>query len=96
MNVNLMASILAGLSPFHEDFVVRVVDAVLEEVRVGLEENNSKQNQRRIAVVRYVGELYNYEVINSDIVFSTMYSLISFGHGSSMISFLDFVANGSL
>ena len=36
-------------------------------------------NQRRIAQVRYVGELYNYRMIDSNVIFNTLYSFISFG-----------------
>ena len=36
-------------------------------------------NQRRIAQIRYLGELYNYKMIDSSIIFSTLYSLLMFG-----------------
>ena len=36
-------------------------------------------NQRRIAQVRYLGELYNYRMIDSAVIFSTLFSFITFG-----------------
>ena len=36
-------------------------------------------NQRRFAQVRYLGELYNFKMTNSNVIFSTLYSLITFG-----------------
>lgn len=46
-----------------------VVDGVLEDIRIGLEINHPKFNQRRVASVKYLGELYNYRVIESTIIF---------------------------
>lgn len=47
------------------------------------QENIFKHNQRRIATVRYLGELYMYRVVNANVIFETLWSLISFGHGES-------------
>lgn len=46
-----------------------VVDGILEDIRIGLEVNHPKFNQRRVAAVKYLGELYNYRVIESSIIF---------------------------
>ncbi len=35
--------------------------------------------QRRISVVRYLAELYNYRLVDSSVIFKVLYSLISFG-----------------
>ena len=46
-----------------------------------------KLNQRRVATIKYLGELYNYQMIEADVIFNTLYSLITFGllkdYGSS-------------
>ncbi|KAJ8557119.1 hypothetical protein K7X08_002744 [Anisodus acutangulus] len=47
--IHLIASLTAGLSRYHDDFSVAVVDEVLEEIRVGLELNDYGMQQRRIA-----------------------------------------------
>lgn len=52
-----------------------VVDGVLEEIRIGLEINHPKFNQRRVASVKYLGELYNYRVIESTIIFKVLLKL---------------------
>ena len=44
------------------------------------QENIFKYNQRRIASVKYLGELYMYRVVNAPVIFDTLWSLISFGH----------------
>jgi regulator of nonsense transcripts 2 len=56
-----------------------VVDGVIEEIRLGLEINLPKFNQRRISMIKYLGELYNYRMVESAIIFKTFYTLITFG-----------------
>lgn len=46
-----------------------VVDGVLEDIRVCMEINHPKLNQRRIAMIKYLGELYNYRVVESNDIF---------------------------
>ncbi|KAI9003373.1 armadillo-type protein [Hyaloraphidium curvatum] len=80
-NVHLVAFLVAELSLYHPELGVKVVDGVLEEVRLGLEQNIFKHNQRRIACVKYLGELYNYRMLDSAVIFDTLYLLLTFGHG---------------
>ncbi len=47
----------------------RVVDSVLEDVRLHMETNDVKYNQRRIAVVKFLSELYNYRLVDSSVIF---------------------------
>uniref|UniRef100_A0A3B6NPC5 MIF4G domain-containing protein n=1 Tax=Triticum aestivum TaxID=4565 RepID=A0A3B6NPC5_WHEAT len=80
--VHLIALLTAGLSRYHDDFAVAVVDEVLEEIRVGLELNDYATQQRRLAHMRFLGELYSYKHIDSSVVFETLYLIIMFGHGT--------------
>ncbi|KAK6525938.1 hypothetical protein TWF281_010981 [Arthrobotrys megalospora] len=82
-NVFLIAIVVFGLFRYHQDFGIRVVDGVLENVRVGLEENDYRMNQRRIASIKYLGELYNYKMIDSPVIFDTLYLILSFGYEGS-------------
>ena len=58
---------------------IQVVDGVLEDIRLGMEINIPKLNQRRVAMVKYLGELYNYRMVDSAVIFRTLYSFISYG-----------------
>ncbi|KAI9597993.1 armadillo-type protein [Syncephalis fuscata] len=78
--LHLLAVLASGLYRYHSDLGVMVIDTLLEEIRVGLEKNLFRQNQRRVSVVRYLGELYNYRMIDSSIVFETLYTIITLGH----------------
>lgn len=79
-NIHLLAILLGALSRFHQDFAVLVIDNVLENIQLGLEQNDFKFNQRRIAEVKYLGELYNYKMIDSAVIFDTLYRIVTFGH----------------
>ena len=58
---------------------MQVVDSVLEDIRLGMELNWPKLGQRRISTVKYLGELYIYQLVESNVVFHTLYSFLSFG-----------------
>ncbi|KAJ7557891.1 hypothetical protein O6H91_04G014000 [Diphasiastrum complanatum] len=87
--VHLIASLTAGLSRYHDTFAVAVVDEVLEQIRLGLELNEYGMQQQRIAFMRFLGELYNYRLIDSCVVFETLYLIIFYGHGSPEQDILD-------
>ncbi|KFB47523.1 hypothetical protein ZHAS_00015483 [Anopheles sinensis] len=77
--IRSLADLLAGLNSYQERAVVRVLDTVFEDVRAGLEIHDNKLAQRRVAMVKYLGELYNYQLVDSNTILNTLYSIISFG-----------------
>jgi len=36
--------------------------------------------QRRVAAARLLGELYNYKLLNSHVVFATLHLILAYGH----------------
>ena len=80
-NIHLLAIVVGALFRYHQDFVITVLDNVLENITLGLESNDFKLNQKRIADVKYLGELYNYKMVDSPVIFDTMYRIVTFGHG---------------
>lgn len=74
-----LACLVAAFVDYDDSIGTRVVDGVMEDIRVGLETNLVKFNQRRIAMIKYFGELYNYRLIESNDIFKVLYSLVSFG-----------------
>ncbi|XP_071041513.1 regulator of nonsense transcripts 2 isoform X3 [Parasteatoda tepidariorum] len=78
-NIRCVANLLAGLVAYQENVGPQVVDGVLEDIRFGMEVNHPKYNQRRVSMVRYLGELYNYRMVESAVIFKVLYSFITFG-----------------
>ena len=80
-NIHLLAILAGALYRYHQDFVIKVIDNVLEYIVLGLEQNDFKFNQRRIAEVKYLAELYNFRMLDHPVIFDTMYRVMTFGHG---------------
>ena len=83
-NIYYMAQIAASLMRYHMDFVIALVDSVFEYIRNGLEMNLFVHNQRRLAMVRYLGELYNFRVVETANIFETLYLIVGLGHGTCL------------
>ncbi|GAB1318794.1 mRNA decay protein [Madurella fahalii] len=84
-NIHLLAILLSAIYRYHTDFVIGVVDSVIESIAFGLEQNDFKFNQRRVAEVKYLGELYNYRMLEHPVIFDVMYKIMTFGHGGPPI-----------
>ncbi|OLY85593.1 Regulator of nonsense transcripts 2 [Smittium mucronatum] len=76
----VLAMLVGMISKYHPWFRVRIVDNVLENIRLGLESNLFINNQRRISDIKYLAELYDFRIIDSNEVFETLYLLINFGY----------------
>ncbi|KAL6563098.1 Regulator of nonsense transcripts upf2 [Orobanche hederae] len=76
-----VASLTAGLSRYHDDFAVAVANEVLEEVRVGF------------GYMLFLGELYNYEVVDPSVALDSLYLILSFGHGTTEDIFVELMPN---
>ncbi|XP_059616183.1 regulator of nonsense transcripts 2 [Phlebotomus argentipes] len=77
--IRCLADLVSGLSSYQDKAMAKVIDCVFEDIRAGLEIHSPKLAQRRIAMAKYIGELYNYRLIESHNVLNTLYSIISFG-----------------
>lgn len=77
--IKYLADLLSGLSSYREQIVARVIDNVFEDIRAGLEIHSPKLAQRRIAMVTYLGEMFNYRLVNANHIINTLYLIISFG-----------------
>lgn len=79
-NIHLLAVLAGSLYRYHQEFVIMVIDNLVERITLGLEHNDFKYNQRRISEVKYLGELYNYKMVDSPVIFDTLYRIATFGH----------------
>lgn len=78
-NIHLLALILGSLQRYHQEFTIMVIDDLLESITLGLELNDFKLNQRRMAEVKYLAELYVYRMVDSSLIFDTMYKILTYG-----------------
>lgn len=78
-NIRYLAALLAALDKEHQWISIAVIDGVVEDILLMMEINELHFNQRRIPMIRYFGELYNYRLSDSSLVFKILYSLITYG-----------------
>jgi regulator of nonsense transcripts 2 len=78
-NIRYLAALLAALNRDHQWITIAVVDGVVEDLLLMMEINEVQFNQRRIPMIRYFGELYNYRLSDSSLVLKILYSLITYG-----------------
>ena len=55
-----------------------MLDQIFEDVYRSFEQNDFKESQRRIAVIKFVAECYNYKVIHTDTLIDILYRLINY------------------
>ncbi|KAG5175188.1 armadillo-type protein [Tribonema minus] len=79
---HLAADVLAGLHRSHPVLTLRIIDAVLEELRRACESvgGGARDLQRRLGLARFLGELYNYSIVSSAFIFEVLHRLIDYGH----------------
>uniref|UniRef100_A0A915DDT2 MIF4G domain-containing protein n=1 Tax=Ditylenchus dipsaci TaxID=166011 RepID=A0A915DDT2_9BILA len=77
-DLDRLASLVGALSDHHRWIGIQVVDDVLEFIRLSLEFNQNSLQQRCLSSVIYLGELFNYNVCGTSIVFKVLYQLITF------------------
>ena len=75
-----LADLLSAISRYLPKLVVRFIDTLLESVHRGLEVPYRREPQKMIGSMRLIGELYNFEVITSSLVYDTLYKVINTGH----------------
>ncbi|XP_063220982.1 regulator of nonsense transcripts 2-like [Bacillus rossius redtenbacheri] len=78
-NIRCLAEVVCGLAYYQELVGIKVVDAVLEDIQVGMELNLPEHNQHRLTMVKYLGELHNYYMLESDEVLNVLHSFVTFG-----------------
>ncbi|BFG00850.1 regulator of nonsense transcripts 2 [Drosophila madeirensis] len=77
--IRCLADLVSGLSSYQPRAVTIVIDNVFEDIRAGLEIHSPRMAQRRIAMAKYLGEMYNYKLVESTHILNTLYSIISLG-----------------
>lgn len=78
-NIRYLAALLAAMNKENQWISIAVVDGVVEDILLMVEINEIQFNQRRIPMIRYFGELFNYKLSDSSLVFKILYSLITYG-----------------
>jgi regulator of nonsense transcripts 2 len=75
--VQHFARMLYELSTTRDTLAIMVCDAVLEEIRIGMETNILVHTQRRLCTIKYLSELYRFKLVDGKVIFNVLYALLS-------------------
>ncbi|SCU82291.1 LANO_0B05732g1_1 [Lachancea nothofagi CBS 11611] len=79
-SLDVLAGILSGLFPYYRNFVVQVIDGIVEKIERGLEINEFSLNMVRIAEVKYLTSLYNNNLVRIEVLLEVFYKILTFGY----------------
>lgn len=80
MVMKWVCEVVKGLSRYHDDFAILLVDDVLEAIRRGLEVNDYRDHQRSLGLIKLLGELFNCGLVTTNVIMETLYLLINQSH----------------
>ncbi|PVV05071.1 hypothetical protein BB560_000408 [Smittium megazygosporum] len=83
-NLPIMAILVELLSRIYPWFGIIVVDLAVEKVKIELENNKFEHNRRRVAIIRYIGELYLSTILDSTEIFDILYLLLNIKKNTSL------------
>lgn len=81
--VGNIAQLLCSLVPGYPDFVISCVDNLLEQLQLSLEKNDYRDTPNRVRMIKLIGELFNYRLLDTTVILQTLYQLIGFSGPSS-------------
>lgn len=55
-----------------------MMDQIFEEVIIGVEKNDFKDSQRRVIIMKFIGESYNFKIIGTETLMGLLYKLINY------------------
>jgi regulator of nonsense transcripts 2 len=79
-----LAILVASLKQVQRGFVIAILDHIFEQIMRGMEENDFKDSQSRVSLMKFIGCLYNYKVIHTDTLLRLLYKLINIDNYSSV------------
>ncbi|KDO25845.1 hypothetical protein SPRG_08789 [Saprolegnia parasitica CBS 223.65] len=83
LQLSLVCDVVAGLARMHEELGVHLVDTTIEMLRFLLTLNSYKYHQRCLGLIKLLGELYTHGLVNSVVIFETLYWLLQHGHDTT-------------
>lgn len=78
--IRALASVAANLRRHRPEVSIRLIDAVLEELRWAIEHPNFRDQQRIISYARLLGELFCVSLVSGQLIIQQLYNFINLGH----------------
>lgn len=78
--IKYCCAVLSILKETHPMLIFNLINTILEEIRIGLEKNDFNDNQHKILMCLLVSNFYLYKLISSDVVFYTLYMILTYNN----------------
>ncbi|EGR33548.1 mif4g domain protein, partial [Ichthyophthirius multifiliis] len=78
--IQLCAGVISFLNKLRPSITIKIVDELIERTIFGMETNQVQEQQKRINVIRLLSELYIFNVLEIDFIFTVLYMILNFGH----------------
>ncbi|CAN8061286.1 unnamed protein product [Agarophyton chilense] len=75
-----VAELIGSLQKDKPAIVISIIDSLLESVRAGMEKNDGRESQRRLAEIHLLGELHTCGIVDEKVVYNVLYLFITLGH----------------
>lgn len=62
--MHLAGGLLASLKDKYPTLVIKITDFLIDETLIGMEVNEIEERQRRITILKFIGELYNFTILD--------------------------------
>jgi regulator of nonsense transcripts 2 len=76
-DMEAIAVLLAATKEHHRSLVILIMDHCFEQVTRGIEENDFKDAQRRLSLLKFIGACWDFKVVHTDTLFTLLYALIN-------------------
>ena len=76
--IKICIELISNLKDYHPKFIFNLINILLEQIRIGLERNDFNDNQHKILLSNLLGYFYIYKIINTDLLYYTLYMIINF------------------
>ncbi|KAI0557782.1 Up-frameshift suppressor 2 [Gracilaria domingensis] len=78
--IPFVAALIGSLQKDKPGMVISVIDSLLESIRAGMEKNDGRESQRRLAEVHLLGELHSCGIVDEKVIYNVLYLFITLGH----------------
>jgi regulator of nonsense transcripts 2 len=79
-SISSVASLVSSCKKGKPEVCTRIIDTLLEELRFIMEKPSMRDQQRAIVYAKLFGELHNFSLVSSQIIFGQLYDFVNFGH----------------
>jgi hypothetical protein len=76
--IKICCEMLSQLKDYHPQFIINLINIILEQIRIGLERNDFNDNQHKILLSMIIGYFYMNNILKTGLLYYVLYMIIQF------------------